>query len=82
MTAHVNEGSSMGAHQRNRGSAEYVRLPEVKNPTWYAIADQAQCAARRALIHRLGGRRDESSNTLTSTDAIHSARRAGHNPAL
>ena len=39
-------------------------------------------AARRALIQRSGGRRDESSSMLTTTDAIHNQMRAGHIASL
>ena len=38
-------------------------LMRVKNAAWYANPDQAQCAARRALIQRSGGRRAESSSS-------------------
>ena len=54
----------------------------VKNTTWYASADHAQCAVRMALIQRSGERRDVSSCTLTTIDASQSAMSAGHRASL
>ncbi len=54
----------------------------VKNVTWYASADQVQCAARRPLIQRSEGRGDENSRILPTSDAIHITTSAGHIASL
>src|SRR5688572_25079642 len=63
----------------NTHAAELIR---VKNAAWYARADQIQCAARRPLIQRSEGPRDENSSRLPTSDAIHSTASAGHNASL
>jgi len=73
---------SAACTRKNIPKIHAAGLMRVKNAAWYTSPDQPQCAARRALIQRLGGRRDDHSRRLTTTDAIHSGMRAGHNASL
>ena len=70
---------------RDRGIAS-INRPAVKGVVGHGTpnpnADQAQCVAKRTLIQRLGGRRDQSSSALVTTAATHNATRAGHNAPL
>jgi hypothetical protein len=68
--------------RKSAAKIQAAGLMTVKNAAWYASPDQAQCAARRAVIHRSESARDERSRRLATTDAIHSAISAGDNASL
>ena len=69
---------------RRKGPAnnQAAGLMRVKNTTWYATADHAQCTAKRPQIQRSCERRDDSSHTPARADATQSATTAGHDAPL